>query len=91
MKAATAAAIDHTLARVGSMMTLFFHAEPVKDWQTASQCDTRRFGRYFWGCIERGVYLPCSQYEAMFLSTAHTPEDVDATIAAAGEVLAETA
>ena len=87
-KAAREANLPHTVARVGSMMTLFFHARPVDNWQTASACDTKRFARYFWGMMDRGVYLPCSQYEAMFVSAAHTDEDIDQTIAAAAEVLA---
>ena len=69
------------------MMTLFFSTEQVVDWDTAARCDTQRYARYFWGMIERGVYLPCSQYEALFLSTAHTDADIDATVAAAREVL----
>ena len=70
------------------MMTLFFNSEPVTDWDSASRCDTAAFGRYFWGLVDRGVYMPCSQYEALFVSAAHSDEDVDATISAAGEVLA---
>ena len=69
-------------------MTLFFNPEPVTDWPTASRCDTAAFARWFWGLIERGVYMPCSQFEALFVSTAHTDDDIDATIAAATEVLA---
>ena len=85
-EAATAAGIPHTVARVGSMMTLFFNPEPVTGWDVASRCDTKRFGKYFWGLIERGVYMPCSQYEAMFVSTAHTQDDIQATITAARQV-----
>ena len=70
------------------MMTLFFNAAPVTDWPTASRCDTARFARYFWAMLDRGVYLPCSQYEALFVSAAHTEADIDATIAAAQEALA---
>ena len=72
------------------MMTLFFNGESVSSWDSASRCDTARFGRYFWGLIERGVYMPCSQYEALFISTAHTEKDIEETISAASEVLAET-
>jgi len=68
-------------------MTLFFHPDPVTDWAVASRCDTRRYARFFWGLIDRGIYLPCSQYEAMFLSTAHTQQQIDQTVAAAREVL----
>jgi glutamate-1-semialdehyde 2,1-aminomutase len=71
------------------MMTLFFSAEPVMDWDTASRCDTGRFAKYFWGLLDRGVYMPCSQFEALFLSTAHTEKDIETTVARAGEVLAE--
>jgi len=90
-EAARAAGIACSVGRVGAMMTFFFHPGPVTDWDTAAECDTARYGRYFWGLIERGVYMPCSQYEALFLSTAHTEADIDATIAAAGEVMAEIA
>jgi glutamate-1-semialdehyde 2,1-aminomutase len=69
------------------MMTLFFNPGPVIDWDSASRSDTQRYARHFWGLIERGVYMPCSQYEALFVSTAHTEADIDATIAAAREVL----
>jgi len=88
-EAAKAAGVPVSIGWAGAMMTLFFSPEPVTDWQTASRCDTARFGRYFWGLLERGVYMPCSQYEALFLSTAHTEEDIDATIAAAREVMRE--
>ena len=60
----------------------------MTDWDTASRCDTQRYARYFWGMIERGVYMPCSQFEALFVSAAHTEADIDATVAAAREVLA---
>lgn len=86
--AARAANVPFHIGRVGSMMTLFFADRPVKDWDTASRSDTQRYARYFWGMIERGVYLPCSQYEALFVSAAHTEGDIDATIAAARAVLA---
>ena len=85
--ACEAAGIPHHVTRVGSMMTLFFHDGAVTNWDTASQCDTERFGRYFWGMMDRGVYLPCSQYEAMFISAAHTQADIDVTIAAAKATL----
>ena len=90
-EAARRADLPHTLARAGSMLTLFFSEQPVTNWATASRCDTQRFAQFFWGMIERGVYLPCSQYEALFVSTAHTAADIDATVAAAADVLAELA
>jgi glutamate-1-semialdehyde 2,1-aminomutase len=69
------------------MLTIFFTTEPVTDWPSASRCDTARYARYFWGMLERGVYLPCSQYEALFVSAAHSHADIDDTIAAASDVL----
>ena len=77
------------VARVGSMLTLFFCDEPVTSWAVAEKCDTDRFGRFFWGMMDRGIYLPCSQYEAMFVSAAHSIEQIDETIAAAQEALAK--
>jgi glutamate-1-semialdehyde 2,1-aminomutase len=89
--AAAAAGVPVWVARVGSMMTMFFQRGPepvpVTGWQTASQSDTARYGRFFWAMIDRGVYLPCSQYEALFFSSAHTDADIEATIAAAHEAL----
>ncbi len=90
-QAASAAGIPHQLQRVGSMMTLFFNAEPIHSWEQASKCDKELFGRYFWGLVHREVYMPCSQYEALFFSSTHTPELIDKTIAAAEEVLKEIA
>jgi len=85
--AAQAAGLPHSTAQIGSMFTLFFTGEKVTDYASASGSDTQRFARYFWGMIDRGVYLPCSQFEANFVSTAHRPADIDATIAAARDVL----
>ncbi|MGD9721304.1 MAG: glutamate-1-semialdehyde 2,1-aminomutase [Pirellulales bacterium] len=85
--AATAAGLPHTLARVGSMMTLFFNPRVVTDWSVAKTSDTARYARFFWGLADRGVYLPCSQYEALFVSAAHSEADIEATLAAAAEVL----
>lgn len=81
--AATEAGIPHQMQRVGSMMTLFFNEHPVRNWQDADKSDRERFGRYFWGLIERGVYMPCSQFEALFFSRTHTAEHIDQTIDAA--------
>ncbi|MGD0654412.1 MAG: glutamate-1-semialdehyde 2,1-aminomutase [Thermoguttaceae bacterium] len=87
--AAAGAGIPVSIGMCGAMMTLFFSPDPVVDWNTASRCDTQRYARYFWGLIERGIYMPCSQFEAFFLSTAHTEADIDATIAAIKEVFAQ--
>lgn len=86
-EAATAAGIPHTVVRVGSMLTLFFNPDPVTDWRVASRCDRARFAKYFWGLIDRGVYMPCSQFEALFVSARHSEADIEATIGAAREVL----
>lgn len=90
-EAAKRAGVTVQIGRCGSMLTPFFGDRPVTDWDTASRCDTRRYARYFWGMIGRGVYPPCSQFEALFVSAAHTEADIDATIAAGGEALAEIA
>ena len=89
--AAERAGVTVWVARVGSMMTMFFQkgpkAVPVTGWQTASQSDTSRYAAFFWGMIDRGIYLPCSQYEALFFSAVHTDADIDRTVAAAAESL----
>ena len=89
--AAKSAGLPHSVAQIGSMFTLFFHPEKVTNMTLASQCDTKRFARYFWGMIERGVYLPCSQFEANFVSAMHGPVEIDRTITAAREVLTDLA
>ena len=76
------------MQRMGSMMTLFFNEAPVVDWPSANRSDRKRFGKYFWGLMEEGVYMPCSQFEALFFSRTHRPEDIDETIDAAHRVLA---
>ncbi|MBM99046.1 MAG: glutamate-1-semialdehyde-2,1-aminomutase [Planctomycetaceae bacterium] len=89
LAAAADAGLPHSFARVGSMMTLFFNPGPVSNWDTSSQSNLDRFARYFWGLANRGVYMPCSQFEALFISAAHTTEDIETTIQAARETLAE--
>jgi len=76
-----------TANRVGSMFTWFFQSGTVHDWDTAAQSDTQAFGKFHQSMLERGVYLPPSQYEAMFMSAAHTDADIQETIAAATESL----
>ncbi len=87
--AAKQSGVPAHVVRCGSMMTLFFNDPPILNWDSAAACNTKRYARYFWGMIERGVYLPCSQFEALFVSTAHSEQDIDATVAAAQEVLSE--
>ena len=89
--AAREAGVPLVSNRVGSMMTAFFTASPVTDYRSAKTSDTARYGRYFRAMLSRGVYLAPSQYEAAFLSTAHSDEDLDATIAAAREAMREIA
>jgi glutamate-1-semialdehyde 2,1-aminomutase len=86
---ASAAGVPHTVACVGSMFTLFFNPEKVVNQTVAARSDTKRFARYFWGMLERGVYLPCSQFEATFVSAAHTPEQIDQTLTAARDVFTQ--
>ena len=78
-----------TVNRVGSMFTFFFSHEknqqPVTDWESAKQCDTARFGKFFHFLLDHGVYIAPSQFEAGFVSTAHSQEDIRATVAAARE------
>ena len=70
--------------RVGSMLTWFFQKGPVNDWDTAAKSDTQAFAKFHNGMLERGVYLPPSQYEALFVSAAHTDGDIARTVEAAG-------
>jgi glutamate-1-semialdehyde 2,1-aminomutase len=81
--AAESAGVPHRIGACGSMLTFFFANEDILDWPSASRCDTARYAKYFWNLIEHGIYMPCSQFEALFLSTAHTEANIDATIAAA--------
>jgi glutamate-1-semialdehyde 2,1-aminomutase len=74
-----------TVNRVGSMFTFFFTTDPVTDWESAKKCDTARFGKFFHFLLERGVYIAPSQFEAGFVSAAHSKEDIQATVAAARE------
>jgi len=82
-QAARAADVAYTCNRVGSMLTGFFCSGPVYDYVTAKRADTRRYAEYFRAMLERGVYLAPSQFEAGFVSLAHTEADIDATVEAA--------
>ena len=77
------------LNRVGSMWTLFFGPNRVRNAMEAKTCDTERYARWFRGMLERGIYLPPSQFEAAFISLAHGDAEIDATATAAADVLAE--
>lgn len=76
--------------RVGSMMTLFFTEVPVTDYNSAVRSDTKLFGKYFHEMLNRGIYLPPAQFEAMFVSNSHSQEDLDMTINAHYEALVST-
>ena len=86
--AAKEAGVAMTANRVGSMFTFFFTDKQVTDWESAATCDTAKFGRFHGAMLDAGVWLPPSQFEAAFLSIAHTQGDIDDTIAAAREALA---
>ncbi|SDM46496.1 glutamate-1-semialdehyde 2,1-aminomutase [Siphonobacter aquaeclarae] len=90
LRAANAKAGKHyTINRIGSMYTLFFNEGPVTDFETAKASDLKLFGAYFQAMLKRGIYLAPSQFESLFLSTALTPEHVDAILAAHEQSLAE--
>jgi glutamate-1-semialdehyde 2,1-aminomutase len=78
-----AARVVACVQRVGSMITLFFHGGPVRSWDEASQCNTERFALWHRSMLAQGVYWPPAQFEAAFISGAHTDEDIDRTLAAA--------
>jgi glutamate-1-semialdehyde 2,1-aminomutase len=88
LQAAREAGVMATCNRVGSMFTLFFTGKAVTDWNSAASCNTEAFGRYFRGMLQAGVYLPPSQFEAAFLSAAHTEQEIEQTIAAARQAFA---
>ena len=72
----------------GSLLTLFFCEQPVRNYDDAKKSDTKKFAKFFQEMLERGIFLPPSQYEALFVSAAHTDADIDRTISAACESLA---
>jgi glutamate-1-semialdehyde 2,1-aminomutase len=77
--------------RVGAMLTWFFTSVPVTDFATAATSDTAAFARFHRAMLEQGIWLPCSQYEAVFVSTAHTIENVEQTVQAAKAAFAAVA
>lgn len=79
--------VEACVQRVGSMLTLFFGKGPVNRWEDAKACDTARFARWHAGLVAGGVYWPPSQFEAAFVSAAHTEADIDHTVKVAGEAL----
>ena len=87
VEAARAAGVAACVNRVGSMLTLFLGVERVSDYDGARRADTARFARFFHGMLDEGIYLPPSQFEAMFVSLAHTESDIDRLVRAARKVL----
>jgi len=80
---ATAAGLPHTIPHVGSMFTLFFNEHPVTNYSIAVRSDTKRFSNYFHQMLGQGIYLACSQFEANFVSYAHSDTDIQQTLSAA--------
>jgi glutamate-1-semialdehyde 2,1-aminomutase len=78
-----------TVASVPGLLTVFFSAEPVRDFAGASACDADGYGRFCRALLDRGVYPPPSQFEAWFPSLAHGEEEIELTVAACGEAFRE--
>ena len=85
--AAQEAGVTTVTNRVGSMWTSFFTDDPVVDWESANKCDRQRYGKFFHGMLDEGVYLAPSQFEAAFVSLAHTDEVIGKTLDAARKAL----
>jgi glutamate-1-semialdehyde 2,1-aminomutase len=81
--------LNYTINRVGSMLTLFFTDQKVTDFDSAKTSDTQKFAKYFSSMLESGIYLPPSQFEACFVSIAHTQTDLDETIEANYQAIKE--
>jgi len=80
--------VPFTINRVGSMLTGFFCAGPVRDYADAKTADVARYARFYHGMLERGVYLAPSQFEAAFVSLAHGDDDLDHAARAAADAMA---
>jgi glutamate-1-semialdehyde 2,1-aminomutase len=91
VEAARKAGVPVALNRVGSMFTVFFQEGPVTDAASAGRSNTKRFGVFFHGMLKRGVYLPPSQFECWFVSTAHGDAEIERTVRAAEEAFREAA
>jgi len=88
-EAASRAGVNTYHTQVGSMLCMFFTDQPVRNYRDALLCDTDRYARYFHAMLGRGVYMAPSQFEAGFVSLAHTEDDIDETVARATEALAD--
>ena len=91
LAAAESAGLRLTSNRVGSMLTFFFTDQNVRDWDGAATCDTTAFARYFRAMLSRGIYLPCSQFEAAFVAACHGSAEIDRAIEAAAKTFREMA
>jgi len=80
---AKSAGVPVQINRAGSVLTVFFTATPVRDYASARTADTARFARFFSAMLDAGVYVPPSQFEAWFVSLAHTEREIDRTLKAA--------
>ncbi len=87
--AAVRAGIPAQLDRVGSMLGIFFCDQPVRNFEDAKRCDLKRFAEFYQGMRREGVYIAPSQFEALFVSAAHTDAQIEATIQAAAKVLGQ--
>ena len=85
MAAARDAGVQLTSNRVGSMVTFFFTDQRVEGWSGAASCDTERFGTYFREMLSRGIYLPCSQFEAVFVAACHGDAEIDRAVESAAQ------
>jgi glutamate-1-semialdehyde 2,1-aminomutase len=86
-ESAKKAGVPVQVNRVGSMMTLFFTEHAVVDYASAKMSNTRRYAKFFHGMLERGVYVAPSQFEAMFISLAHTEQDIARTVEVGAQAL----
>jgi glutamate-1-semialdehyde 2,1-aminomutase len=89
--AANSAGVAVQQNRVGSMQTLFFTEQPVTDYTSAKACDTDKYAAFFHGMLEKGAYFAPSQFEAAFVSTAHTEQHIEVVISSAREVMEKLA
>jgi glutamate-1-semialdehyde 2,1-aminomutase len=85
--AAAISGVPIRISRIGSLLTAFFTAEPVVDYESAKLADAKLFGEFFQRFLDQGIYWPASQFEAAFVSLSHSDKDIEATIAAMGKAL----
>ena len=88
MKAANRAGVNIQLPRMGSMFTIFFAKDVVTDYEAAARADTKLYAKFFHQMLSQGVYFPPSQFEAAFISVAHTDKDIESTVSAAEKAFA---